>query len=108
MKGKNALPRERPAICEGQHLYARSPGCPQSKTIGKEESTGRKVTEKTTDSDTLNGFDQDVMRVEARTWSGPSKQARHKIIRKLQWEKKPRPNRWVTIYLGGKKERNIC
>ena len=40
--------------CEGQDNYARSPACPQSKPKGKEESTARKVMEKSSDSDTDN------------------------------------------------------
>ena len=40
--------------CEGQDNYARSPACPQSKPKGKEESTARKVTEMSSDSDTDN------------------------------------------------------
>ena len=40
--------------CEGQDNYARSPACPQNKPKGKEESTARKVMEKSSDSDTDN------------------------------------------------------
>ena len=41
------------------------------------------MTEKTTD----NSYNEDVKRVESRTWPGPSKQARHRIIRRVQGEK---------------------
>ena len=75
MKEKNALLRERPDTNVRVRITMQGlPSCPQSKTNGNEESSARMVTERR----------EDVRRVESKNWPGPSKKARHRIIRRVQ------------------------
>ena len=67
--------------CEGQDHYARAPACPKSRTRGREEKTTKKVTQKTTDTDSISS-DSDIRRVDSMTWPGTAKSARPRVLRR--------------------------
>ena len=95
--------------CDGQDHFARAPACPGSKEKGKVRSSTKKVTERdtATDSDSSD-TDQEVRRVESRVWPGTTKSAKPKLLRRVQAGKErkiTRSDRWVTVYVGGRKLR---